>query len=113
MVLEKRLPCLRRWASVPDHVLGDSRLANRDPKLEQFAVNSRGAPERIGWAHPANELNDLWIDCRPASFTALPARVPSETLAMPAHYGIGLNYVQRCAPNTPDLGETSTSIKEY
>jgi hypothetical protein len=55
MVLEKRLPLLRRWASALDHVLGDGRLANLDTELEQLAVNPRRTPEWICPAHPTNE----------------------------------------------------------
>jgi hypothetical protein len=102
MVLEKRLPRLRRWTAALDHVLGDSRLANLYTELEQLAVNPRCTPERICPAHPTNELNGLWIDRRPASFAALPAPVAPETLAMPAHNGIGLNDGQRCPPSAPD-----------
>jgi hypothetical protein len=93
---------LRRRASALDHVLGDSRLANHDTELEQFAVNPRRTLERIGPAHSANKLTRIWIDFRPASFAALSAPIAPETLAMPAHNRIGLNHVQRSSPTAPD-----------
>src|SRR5450432_328622 len=35
-----------------DHVLGDARLRDLNPELEQFAVDARRAPKRIFDAHP-------------------------------------------------------------
>lgn len=40
------------WAGpVVDHVLGDARLRDFKPGLEQFAVNARRAPKRIFDTH--------------------------------------------------------------
>ena len=36
------------------HVLGDRCLADLDAELEEFAVNPRRAPERVGAAHLTN-----------------------------------------------------------
>src|ERR1700730_9082926 len=38
-----------------DHVLGDARLRDLKPKLEQFSVNAWRAPKRILDAHPADQ----------------------------------------------------------
>ena len=41
MIPPKRSPSLRRWpAMAADHVLGDGRLGNLEPKLEQFTVDA-------------------------------------------------------------------------
>ena len=40
-------------------VFGDAGLPNIDPKLEQFAVDSARSPQRIGYAHLADQLADL------------------------------------------------------
>lgn len=37
----------------------DRGLADLDAELEQFAVNAGGAPERVGLAHPADQITDL------------------------------------------------------
>ena len=34
-------------------------LADLDAELEQFAVDAGGAPERVGQAHPADQITDL------------------------------------------------------
>src|SRR6195256_235501 len=38
-----------------DHVLGDARLRDLKPELEQFAVNARRAPKRVFDAHPPDQ----------------------------------------------------------
>src|SRR5215472_14267564 len=45
-------PGLRWWSSASDHVLGDRRLGDLEPKLQQFTMNSRSAPQWILPAHP-------------------------------------------------------------
>jgi hypothetical protein len=47
VVFQKCAPCLRGRFWMPKHMLGDSRLGNVDSEFEQFAMNSRGAPEAI------------------------------------------------------------------
>jgi hypothetical protein len=62
VILEEGAPSLRRRSAALDHVLGDRRLGDFDPELEQLAMNSGCAPKRIRPAHPSNELDDLRID---------------------------------------------------
>src|SRR4051812_49593180 len=38
-------PSLRWRPSVPDHVFGDGRLGDLEPKPEQFTMNARGTPQ--------------------------------------------------------------------
>ncbi len=45
-------PGLRWRSAASDHVLGDRRLGDLEPKLQQFAMNSRRAPQWILLAHP-------------------------------------------------------------
>src|SRR6266404_905895 len=46
-----------RWRpSAPDHVFGDGRLGDLEPELEQFAMNSRSAPQWILLAHPLDKF---------------------------------------------------------
>jgi len=56
MIAKKCLPSLGRWPPPPSHVLGNRRLADIDAKLEKFAMDSWGAPERVGNADVADML---------------------------------------------------------
>ena len=44
------------WAAPPfDHVLGDARLRDFKPELEQFVVDTWRAPSRMFDAHPPDQ----------------------------------------------------------
>ena len=43
MVLKEYSPCLARWFSMPDHVLGNGGFTDLDPELQQFTMGSRRA----------------------------------------------------------------------
>ena len=47
----KGFPVLRRRPASAYHVLGDRRLGDVEPELEQFTVNTRRAPQ---WGCPAH-----------------------------------------------------------
>ncbi len=57
MVAQERLPALGRWPSPSRHILGDAGLADIDAELEQFAMYTRGTPQRVSQAH-------LPVNCR-------------------------------------------------
>src|SRR6516162_3316673 len=59
-------PGLRWWPSASDHVLGDRRLSDLEPKLQQFAMNSRSTPQRILLAHAPDEIAQLALDSWPS-----------------------------------------------
>lgn len=48
MIREKRAPRLGGRPSVPGHVFRNSRLADVNSKLQEFAVNARSTPQRVG-----------------------------------------------------------------
>src|SRR6516162_9786694 len=56
MVAEECPPCLRWRSPVFDHVLVDRRLSDFEAKFEEFAVDARGAPQRIVFAHLLDEI---------------------------------------------------------
>ena len=66
MVPKECLPSLRWRLRMPDHVLGDSGLADLDPKLEEFAVDARCAPQRVLSRHAPDQCPDLRRDWRAA-----------------------------------------------
>ena len=59
MIAQKCSPPLRRRLSVFRHIFGDRGLSDVDPELEQFAVNARRAPKRIGEAHLPDQLANI------------------------------------------------------
>jgi hypothetical protein len=48
MIAKEGLPALRQWPPFPGHVFCNRGLADIDPELEQFAVNSRRSPQEVG-----------------------------------------------------------------
>jgi len=59
MIAQKRLPGLRRWPAMADHVLGNGRLGDLETKLEQFAVDAGCTPTGILPAHLADQISDF------------------------------------------------------
>jgi hypothetical protein len=52
---------LRRWSSRSDEVFGDAGLTHLDAELQQLAVNTRSAPEWVGWRDRADQrANVAW-----------------------------------------------------
>src|SRR6202035_682542 len=98
VVMQEGLPALAGWPLPFDHVLGDARLRDLKPKLEQFAVNAWRTPKRILNAHPPDQRAQLRVDLRsPAQWARLPTPVAAKTGPVPTH--------ERLGPD--DLTETS------
>src|SRR6202790_4768291 len=73
-----------------DHVLGDARLRDLKPELEQFAVNAWLPPKRILHAHPPDQSAQLRVDLRTASqWARLPTPVAAKAGHMPNHERLG------------------------
>src|SRR5260221_8780280 len=95
MIAQKGLPALRRWPPSPRHVFCHGGLPDIDAKLEQFAVDPRGSPERVGDAHVANELANVRRCLRPSTARSrLPAPIGSEPSAVPADHRLRLENFQ-------------------
>src|ERR1700682_4077314 len=83
-------PSLAGWPSPFDHVLGNARLCDLKPKLEQFAMNTRCSPKRIFDAHPPDQRAQLRLDLWPPSpWARLPTPVAPKAGPMPTHERIG------------------------
>src|ERR1700730_5766725 len=67
MVTQESAPALAWRPPSFDHVLGDARLRNLKPELEQFAVDAWRAPKRIFDAHPPDQHAQLRFDLRSPS----------------------------------------------
>jgi hypothetical protein len=73
-----------------DHVLGNARLCDLKPELEQFAVDARRAPKRIFDAHPPDQCAQLRVDLRSPSLGArLPTPVAAKAGPVPTHERLG------------------------
>src|SRR2546425_1478563 len=89
-----------------NHALGigvlPRRLRDRQAQLQHLAVDSGCSPERIGAAHPPNEIPHF----RPnrgstPSVSTLPCPVAPEALTVPPHHGLGPHHLQRTPPVLP------------
>src|SRR5258707_8793014 len=86
VVAQEGSPSLAGWPPSFDHVLGDARLRELKPELEQFAVDARRAPKRIFDAHPPDQCAQLRVDLRSPSLGArLPTPVAAKAGPVPTH----------------------------
>src|SRR6202795_3863583 len=79
VVMQEGPPSLAGRPPSFDHVLGDARLRDLKPELEQFAVNAWRAPKRIFDAHPLNQRAQRRVDLRsPSQWARLPTPVAAK-----------------------------------
>src|ERR1700754_2165145 len=80
-----RGPTLVDAAPAPfGHVLGDARLRDFKPELEQFAVDAWRAPKWILHAHPPDQYAQLRVDLRsPTLWARLPMPVAAKAGPVP------------------------------
>src|SRR5712671_1428236 len=84
-----RHPWLGRRPSF-DHVLGDARLRDLKPELEQFAVDAWRSPKRVLDIHPPDQHTQIGLDLWPPSPSArLPTPVAAKARPVPTHKGLG------------------------
>jgi hypothetical protein len=96
MIVEKCSPALARWPSRFRHVLCHGGLADIDPDLEQFTMDTGRTSERVCNAHLANKLTNLsWGSWPTAPGSRFPAPVSSKAGTMPTDHGIGFDDLQR------------------
>ena len=84
VILEKGSPRLGGRLAVPDHVLGDSRLRHLNAEFQEFAMNARRSPARIGEAHFPDEIPNF-IGCRRSSFNMATLPIPIQSEALRCH----------------------------
>jgi hypothetical protein len=68
-------------------------LADIDAELEQFAMDARRA-QRLGNAHPADQVTDFGIRLRLTTATRSPSPVQAKAVAMPSDHGRWLDQDQ-------------------
>src|SRR5450432_51424 len=92
VITQERSPSLAGWPPSFDHVLGDARLRDFKPELEQFAVNAWRAPKRIFEAHPPDQRAHLRVDLRsPSPWARLPTPVAAKAGPVPTHARLALD----------------------
>jgi hypothetical protein len=90
MITQESTPSLAGRSSPLDHVLGDARLSDLKPKLEQFAMNTRCSPKRVIYAHPPDQPAKIRLDLWPPSSRArLPTPIAAKADPMPTHQRLG------------------------
>src|ERR1700733_11028412 len=90
VVTQEGPPSLARRPAPFGHVLGNARLHDLKPELEQFAVDARRTPKRILHAHPPDQLAQLRVDLRsPSQWARLPTPVATKAGPMPTHERLG------------------------
>jgi hypothetical protein len=87
--------------------VADGSLGHTKAQLEQFAMDARRAPERIGSAHLSNQIDSLWSDARAPGFPSptLPTPEQAKALSMPVDHCVGLDEAKRLPPPTPNHGK--------
>jgi hypothetical protein len=90
MITQEGSPSLAWWPTPFDHVLGDARLRDLKPELEQFAVNAWRAPKRIFDTHLPDQYAQLRLDPRsPSRWARLPTPVAAKSGSVPTHERLG------------------------
>src|SRR6202166_3242584 len=88
--MQEGLTSLAGWPPSFDHVLGDARLRDLKPELEQFAVDTWRAPKRIFDAHPPDQCAQLRVDLRsPSLWARRPTPVGAKAGPVPTHERLG------------------------
>jgi hypothetical protein len=91
-VMQEGLPTLARWHPPLDHVLGDARLRDLKPQLEQFAVNAWRAPKWVLVTHPSDQYAQFRVDRRsPSQWARFPTPVATKAGPVPTHERLGPN----------------------
>src|SRR4030088_3498072 len=90
VVTQEGPPSLAGWPPSFDHVLGDARLSQFKPELEQFAMDAWRAPKWIFDAHPPDQRAQLRVDLRsPSLWARLPTPVAAKAGPMPTNERLG------------------------
>jgi hypothetical protein len=79
-------------------------LRNMNVEFQQFPVNPRSAPQRIGLTHSSNKISYRWTNERTSELltSTFPSPVESESLPVPSKNGLGLDYDEGLGPVTPN-----------
>jgi hypothetical protein len=107
MVAEERPPGLRRPGAALRHEARDGALGHVEAKLQELAMDSWGAPERVRGGHARDQDLDLGVDRRSPSGGPAGELGPvlAEATPLPPQNGVGSDDHERAPPSGPDSGE--------
>jgi hypothetical protein len=90
MIAQESAPFLAGRSTPLDNVLGDARLRDLNPKLEQLAVDARRPPKRVLDTHLPDQRTDYSHYLRsPSQWARLPVPVAAKAGPMPTHERLG------------------------
>ena len=90
MIAQESAPSLAWRPPSLDHVLGDARLRDLKPELEQLAVDARRPPKRVLNTHLPDQRTEVGLDLRSSSqWARLLAPVAAKAGPMPTHERLG------------------------
>ena len=96
MIAKKGSPAQGWPFPPPDHVLGNTGLADSDAELEPFAMDARRTLELVGHAHVPDQLTDLQRDLWPSTASSgFPTPERSKSSTVRASHGLGPDDGQR------------------
>src|SRR5229473_1347144 len=83
-------------SAVSGHVLGDGCLRHLDSNLQQFPMNARSSPARVGETHLPNQIPNF-RRYRLAAFATptLPSPIEAKSPAMPGDDSLRFNNAER------------------
>jgi hypothetical protein len=108
IVIEERLPGLRRRSTLSGQESRHSSFRDVDTQLEQLPVDAGCSPKRVGRGHlqdqGSNHGADFWTSALPPGH---PGPEPAKVLAMPSHNGLWFYDNQHPAPFSPPFQGSS------
>src|SRR5215467_10162402 len=106
MIFEESLPGLRGRFAVPRQQPRNGALRDLDTEFQEFSVDARCSPERVGGGHLPDQSSNLGTDLWATD--ALRSRKPGpeepKALAMPGHHRLRFHDNQGPAPVLPGVG---------
>jgi len=104
---EERPPGLGRRNAPLREQPGDRTLGHLDPQLQEFAMDSGGAPEEIGRGHSCDRSADVDVDMRSAPGRPAGELGPvlAEATPLPPQDGVRAQDHERLSPPGPDSGQ--------
>src|SRR6266508_204971 len=102
VILQKRLPGLRRRVPASQHVFRDRRLGDFEPEHQQLTMDPGCSPKWVLPAHPLDQIAQATINPRPPCLmTRFPMPKHFETSAMPTQDRLWLNHLHRTTQARP------------